>query len=79
MILKVLGREEEYNIMKMLFFATAVQAELQLFVSTTISNCVEIKTLLSFRKYPDSSIYDGCMSILLANGTVVSQNAGGKE
>ncbi len=27
------------------------------------------------RVYPETSIYDGCMTILLANGTVVSQNA----
>ena len=31
---------------------------------------------LNFRKYQEATIYDGCMSILLANGTVVSQNAG---
>ncbi len=31
--------------------------------------------VFSYRTYPETSIYDGCMTILLTNGTVVSQNA----
>ncbi len=36
-------------------------------------------SLIYSRKYPEKTIYDGCMSIILANGTVVSQNAGEQD
>jgi hypothetical protein len=36
-------------------------------------------SIFYFRKYPEKTIYDGCMSIILANGTVVSQNAGEQD